>query len=143
MEQHEGQRWSDHTLHFEADQHLRRYFLQDGLLREDHERYALDNGRLPLSTNMFRQDAWVIKELQSTGVTLLGSDDVVQLHFDFEGFPYLGLWAPVGAPFLCIEPWCGLPDGVSHNGNLDQKEGIQRLPSGALWQRTWRVNVPA
>jgi galactose mutarotase-like enzyme len=59
-----------------------------------------------------------------------------------DGVPYLGIWTkPGGAPFLCIEPWHGLPDGSDATGNLDEKEGILALEPGALFTTGYRVEV--
>jgi galactose mutarotase-like enzyme len=43
------------------------------------------------------------------------------ISVEFKGFPYLGIWTKPNAPFLCIEPWCGLADNVNHNGNIYEK----------------------
>jgi galactose mutarotase-like enzyme len=43
---------------------------------------------------------------------------------NFDDFPYLGIWAKPGADYVCIEPWLGIADSVSHNQNLEEKEGI-------------------
>ncbi|NLW56891.1 MAG: hypothetical protein GX050_09840 [Firmicutes bacterium] len=49
----------------------------------------------------------------------------------FEGFSYCVLWAPKGpSPFVCIEPWTGLPDQKNHDKDLTKKLGITKLKSG-------------
>jgi galactose mutarotase-like enzyme len=57
----------------------------------------------------------------------------------FEGFPYLGLWAAPGADFVCIEPWCGIADSVNANGDIEHKEGINKLPAADTFRSTWKV----
>ena len=59
------------------------------------------------------------------------------IHFD--GFPYLGIWTKPNAPFLCIEPWCGLADNVLHNGVIDEKEGINFLESNEVFTKNITV----
>jgi len=59
------------------------------------------------------------------------------LDFNFLGFPYLGLWAAKNADFICIEPWCGLADGVDTNQQLKDKEGINRTGPGTFFERSW------
>jgi len=38
----------------------------------------------------------------------------------------LALWTPK-APFLCVEPWCGVTDDLDHSGHMEEKIGIQTL----------------
>jgi galactose mutarotase-like enzyme len=42
----------------------------------------------------------------------------------------LGIWAKPNAPFVCIEPWCGIADFETSNGAIEDKEGIQILRAG-------------
>jgi galactose mutarotase-like enzyme len=62
-------------------------------------------------------------------------------RFCFPGFPFLGIWAAKDADFVCIEPWCGIADDVNTTQEISQKEGIVRLESGALFERTWSVSI--
>ena len=43
------------------------------------------------------------------------------MTLEYPEMPYLGVWhaAKSEAPFVCIEPWCGLPgyDGEMHDIN--------------------------
>ena len=36
----------------------------------------------------------------------------------------------LGAPFVCIEPWQGVADLVSHNKDISEKEGMILLETG-------------
>jgi galactose mutarotase-like enzyme len=60
---------------------------------------------------------------------------------DFPGFPFLGIWAAPNADFVCIEPWCGIADSVNTNQQLVEKEGINELEGGGVFQRTWTVSL--
>ena len=73
----------------------------------------------------------MLKDVKSTSVTLRSGVSGHGVTVGFEGFPNLGLWQPYGAPFLCIEPWLGLSDGVTFNGELPNKAYIQRVNAGA------------
>ena len=65
------------------------------------------------------------------------------LTLSYDELPYLGLWTPADkqAPFLCIEPWAGVMDSASHDGNLENKLGIQRLAAHADWQRHYDIRI--
>jgi galactose mutarotase-like enzyme len=53
----------------------------------------------------------------------------------------MGIWAAKDADFVCIEPWCGIADGVDADGDLIAKEGINELSPNILFERTWSVEV--
>ena len=82
----------------------------------------------------------VFKELKSNEITLQHNNEFV-LKMSFEGFPYLGIWTKPNAPFLCIEPWCGLADNVNHNSAIFEKEGINLLQSQAIFSRTIKIEL--
>jgi galactose mutarotase-like enzyme len=89
---------------------------------------------------LFEKDALVFKHLQSNKLTLLKKNEPV-FSVQFEGFPYLGIWTKPNAPFLCIEPWCGLADNVNHNGNIFEKEGINLLHPQEIFSRTIKITL--
>ncbi len=82
----------------------------NGLLGEHTESYPLIEGTLPLSPDpagdcgiFFR-----VPENQRS-LTLESTALPCNISMDFADFPILGLWHAEGAPYLCIEPWKGLP----------------------------------
>jgi galactose mutarotase-like enzyme len=81
----------------------------------------------------------VLKNLQSQSVRLQSDKTEHGLEFNFEGFPFLGLWAAPAADFVCIEPWCGIADSVNTDQQLSNKEGIICLPAGEKFEATWKV----
>lgn len=131
--------YTDYYLAFNQPEPLHRYLLQDGLLRREAVPLTAPGGQLPLHPDLFAQDALVLKHLQSTQVSLLCRKHPHGIDFNFQGFPYLGLWAAPQAPFVCIEPWCGHADEVAHNGDITAKAGIEMLAPGMAWQRSWWV----
>ena len=46
--------------------------------------------------------------------------------------PYLGLWhaQKSEAPYVCIEPWCGLPSFDGEVDDFTQKCDMFRIPAG-------------
>jgi len=134
-----GTQYHDHVLEFDQPETAGRWLLQQGLIDAGTTPLLEQTQSLPLSPALFYQDAVVLKQLQSKRVTLKSNQHPHGLHFGFEGFPFLGIWASKDAPFVCIEPWCGIADSVLHNGQLNEKEGIETLAPQGNWQRTWTV----
>ena len=98
------------------------------------------NNTINLNYALFEKDALVFKQLNSNEVTLKNKDKAI-LKVNYDHFPYLGIWTKQNAPFLCIEPWCGLADSNNHNGDLEEKEGMNHLPAGEDFLRAIRIEV--
>lgn len=133
--------YTDYVLKFDNDDTLKKYLLHNGLTNDDTELINLDNKSLQLKPELFYKDAIVLKHINSKQITLKTSKDAHGLKFKFHGFPFFGIWAAKDAPFVCLEPWCGIADNINKNGELINKEGINTLPAGDKWQRTWSVEL--
>jgi len=137
-----GSDYADYYLEFDKTENAGRWPIsKDGLI-EATSVPLLDNTQvLPLTKELFRDDAIVFKKLRSTSVSLLSNRSPHGLRFDYSGFPYLGIWAANNADFVCIEPWCGIADSVSSNQQLEDKEGVNSLPPNDIFERSWMVKV--
>ena len=56
--------------------------------------------------------------------------------------PFVGIWSPTPkeAPFVCIEPWCGIADAVDATGQLAEKFGINKLPANELFKTQYMIS---
>lgn len=131
--------YEDYYLAFNTDDRLTSWKLEDGLVSDETENIELSGHKLNLKHELFYNDALVFKTLQSNCISLLNNKNDFGLHFHFEDFPFFGIWAAIDAPFVCLEPWCGVADGINHDQNLERKEGIIKLEAGQNWQRFWEV----
>jgi len=138
----QGTRYEDYFLKFGKVENASRWPISaDGLIMTDPVPLLNHTDTLPLKRELFYQDALVLKHLQSKTVSIRSLSHHHGLDFSFEGFPFLGIWAAMDADFVCVEPWCGVADSVTHNQRLDAKEGIERVDQGEEWTRTWRVSL--
>ena len=77
----------------------------------------------------FKIDTIILTKIKSKSVTLKEEDKkIVKLNFD--GFKYLGIWAPIGAPFICLEPWYTTADYVDSSNQFKEKKDISSLEAG-------------
>lgn len=132
--------YADYYLAFNKNEILNRWKLADGLIGTGTEAVITNNNRLPLSYELFYEDAIVIKNMESNCITLGSDKHPHGLDFKFKDFPFFGIWASKNASFVCLEPWCGIADSINHNQELTEKEGIISLPPEASWQRSWSVH---
>ena len=118
----------EYYLLFEQEETLERHTLSDGL-RSGETRLVLENSRrLELHRALFEDDALVFTHVASDSVSIVPqSTGQPMVTVYFPEFPYLGVWQKVGADFYCIEPWYGLADPATTDGEFTHKEGVQML----------------
>lgn len=92
--------------------------------------YALKDRRiLPLSHSLFQIDG-IFMARMARRVTLKSAKSERSVTLDYPDMPYLGIWhdAQTDAPFVCIEPWCGLPDYECRPLDFSEKAQMFHLP---------------
>ena len=137
-----GTQYDDYYLEFnEAETAPRWPVSKDGLIEKTPIHFFNSTDVLPLSKELFNNDALVFKDLCSSIVSLKSDKTPRGLDFDFSGFPYLGIWATKGADFVCIEPWCGIADAVDTDQQLINKEGIIKLEMKERFSKTWKLTL--
>lgn len=134
--------FEDYALQFNKDNKIIRYYLMNGLLTDNSDEVILDEkGRLFLKEAHFNEDAWVIPNLQSDVITLFSPKDDKKIQLHQEGFPWFGLWKPLGAPFLCLEPWCGVSDHLQSTKEWLEKPSTIKLEPTSNFQKTWSLEI--
>jgi len=137
-----GTTYEDYHLYFNKEEKASTWPLSSGGQIETAPVPFLDKTHeLPLKKSLFYKDALVFKDLASTAISIRSRSSPHGLTLAFEGFPYMGIWAAKDADFVCIEPWCGIADSVTATGELEEKEGINRLASGKVFERTWTATI--
>jgi galactose mutarotase-like enzyme len=128
---------------FEKEEELVRWFFKDGMVEAGKTEEVFDNARLiSIGRATFDQGIMIFKHPASREFTIANSRNSRAIKVATEGVPYLGIWSkPGGAPFLCIEPWHGIPDMSDTSGNLAEKEGIMTLEPRAVYATGYRVEI--
>ncbi len=138
----ENSRYEDYYLQFDKNEHAGRWPVSpEGLIESLPEPLLEDTDRLPLTRELFQNDALVFKHLTSHQVSLKSDETTHGFTFDFASFPYLGIWAAKNGDFVCIEPWYGIADSVTSSQQLPEKEGIQKLEADQEFEAKWNVQL--
>ena len=137
----ENENLSDYILEFDADESSPRNMLSDGLYNGNTEPVFYDARTIILNDELFLKDAIVLKNLRSSSVSIKHKSGKTLVQMDFTGFPYLGIWKKPKAHFLCIEPWYGLADSVTHTGDLKLKEGILPLQPEGVFNASYHIHI--
>jgi galactose mutarotase-like enzyme len=139
----EGEKYEDYYIEFEEDEYGGAFYLEKGLVNFHNlpDRKMFKSKKIPLRSGLFQNDALIFKDMNSTKVSLKNINNSKSIVMEIENAPYLGLWSPEGAPFVCIEPWYGVADGVDSKNDFLEKEGLITLESGKCFQSSYTLFV--
>lgn len=138
----DGSHYDDYFLEFSKKENSARWQISlDGLIDDQTLPVFSNDSIIHLKKELFSQDALVFKDLVSDRISLKCTKHQRGLHFDFPGFPYMGIWAAKNADFVCIEPWCGIADSVYTDQQLKNKDGINRLEKNETFNRQWKLTM--
>ena len=130
------------VLSFDKPESLDTETIDDDSIRLAEKTPVLRDARdIVITKDIFNRDALILSGIRSRAVTLRHADHAHEIRFTFGDVPYLGIWAKPGAPYVCIEPWCGVNDDRRMRDDLSEKDAIQRLPQGGIFDLVYTVDV--
>ena len=125
--------FEDHVLVFDAPCKPRLFVLSPScFLSGEQTDFPLENGiSLPLRRSLFDNDAIFVSDMADR-VTLMSTASERKVTVHYPDVPYLGFWQKPhsDAPYLCIEPWYGLPSLDGAVEDLSEKPHMFRLSQG-------------
>lgn len=133
---------TDYQLHFDVEGPLVSSRLEDGLTGTMKDTYPLQDGYLPLSEQLFDNDALIIEKQNVKKVEICDKEGKAYLTVSMDA-PLFGIWSPTGkqAPFVCIEPWYGRCDSKDFAGDLKERAYGNLLEPGKVWKKGFTVTV--
>lgn len=137
-----GEAYEDYYLEFEQAEALETHLLSAAGYFTGETKPVPTKGRhLGLTKHLFDADALVFKNLASRRVAICTDRHNHAVIVDYPSFPYLGLWAKPGAPFVCIEPWLGCADSEGQPKPIQDKELIQSVEMGSEFERSFSITI--
>lgn len=140
---YDGESFSDYSLVFENEEAPYAYYTENGLMNKNFiKKLDMKDGKiLPLRYEDFADDALIFTNLKSQKVSLL--KDGRGLEFSFAGFPVLGVWTPPNkdAPFICLEPWYGMPAYTDEDGSFENKPHVVALAPGKTFSACYSMRA--
>ncbi|MCI9162448.1 MAG: aldose 1-epimerase family protein [Lachnospiraceae bacterium] len=131
----EGESFEDYQLEFEKEENTwtMPYDLQALQFDAERQGLSLEHTRiLPLSYELFREDAIYFDKLQSRKVALVHKETRRGVEVSHPGFETVAFWTPYGknAPLLCIEPWNGCAIRSDEDDEFIHRHHVQVLKPG-------------
>lgn len=113
----------DHYIEFSEEEDVKSNHLTVPYI-DDQMFDVINKDKIDLDTSTFNEDALIFEGLKSEYVSLKSKYNKREVKVRIKEFPYLGIWSKPAAPYVCIEPWQGLADLLSHNKELIDKKGM-------------------
>ncbi len=120
----------EYSIKFEKDEPLFANVLNGNILSYETYEVPQKDGILDLKYKYFDIDALVFTGLSSRSAELINRKTGNRIKVEFKDEDYLLLWTKPGAGYICIEPWCGVPDFEDSTKNIAEKKGILRADVG-------------
>lgn len=143
---HEGERFEDYSLVFDdATGAVARNTEQEGGYMDSTMPlldYIKDN-EMPLRYSDFDLDAVVVENLPVKKVNLINRSTGHGIRFEFDSFDAIGFWTPIkqSSPFICLEPWNGLPGAVEETPEFKNKKYVKELAAGESFTTAYTVTA--
>ena len=120
----------DYDVIFPQKETLDASDLYGNIVAKTGRRIITDSDTIALYDKYFTIDALVFTTLKSRSATLRNRKTGRSVKVDFPFANYFLLWHKHGAPYICLEPWSGIPDVEGSDYDITHKEGMTTLPAG-------------
>lgn len=136
--------YNDYLLEFEHEEScsIPESITATGLIDIGSRRELLKRSKsLPISHELFDQDAIILDNIRSRRVKLIHKDRTHGVELEFYDFPYLILWSNNSGDFVAIEPWTGLSTCSDEDDQFEKKRNVMILPPGESKTYSYRITL--
>lgn len=136
----ESEKLEDYFIEFKSHENLKKQLLTKNGFRANKETdFKTENNSFKLSDELFIDDAIVFNKIESEGLFIKSKNTDKFINVNWTNYPHLGIWKPLKAPFICIEPWQGMVDEENYEGDFYQKYGIISLAPNQTKVFEWEL----
>lgn len=142
----QGEKFENYGLQFdEVEQCVPLYTDEKSILhKENTVSGILQNTRFfPLKYDDYDRDVLVLDKILSKKVSVINELTGKGFNFAFKGFSALGVWTPPKkqAPFICLEPWKGLPAFSDESGKFEDKPDAVMLNKNKTYTTSYSMEI--
>ncbi len=137
-----GLAFGDYRLEFPPCSPMRVEFTPECFITGRETPFFLENNMLPLSHDLFDNDAIVLKGVPGR-VTLRSDKGRHGVTLSAPDFPILGFWhmPKTDAPYICLEPWSSLPSRQDVIEDLEKQQDLIYLEPQNVYKTTWSLEM--
>ncbi|MBI1838628.1 MAG: aldose 1-epimerase family protein [Flavobacteriia bacterium] len=138
----EDEVYEDYYLEFEQLETLQKWEVcENGLIGTNSFPFLVDEKIIPITHELFRNDALIFKNPKSKLINLKSKKNASFVQVEFTDFPYLGIWSKTNGDFVCIEPWQGISDSLDSTQLISKKEGIVKLKQKCSYHAKYSISI--
>lgn len=115
--------------------------LEGNTLGYKKETIIENSDKLSLNYDYFKIDALIFEDMKAKSVILKHRNSPKSLRVNFPDCEYFLIWTKPGAPYICLEPWCGISDKVDADKNFKTKEGIRTIGAGNKFVKEHTIEI--
>lgn len=138
----DGGKFEDYYIEFNKDE-LKRIVLSDNCFYTgETENYILKNGKIRLTHDLFDNDA-LFFETKTDNVKLKSCKSENYVEIIYKDMTCLGLWhmPKTDAPYVCIEPWHGIPSDEGNIDDLSIKRQMIKLKPKNTYSNLYMIKI--
>lgn len=137
---YENENRESYKLVFEKPEVVSKRLKKGKLLTGERRPFMDGENEKVLKYEMFYDGAVILDSLVSKSLSIVNSENDRVITVEFEGFPYMGIWAAANdAPYVCIEPWYGIDSTDGDDYDIEKKEGMLRLDAGKEFECSYKM----
>ena len=115
---------------------------EESLVSSNKALFLKNENIIPLSEKLFADGVLIFEDLKSEKISMKSKKTNKSITMEFQDFKYFGIWTVPDQPqFVCLEPWHGIADFDTSDGNLKTKEGIKILEQGEKFQCFYSITI--
>lgn len=141
----EGESFADYQIQFERPVSLKAYRpASDDPIKKISEHTFLEmEDHFTLYYDLFAEGPIIFNQISEHTLKLINPKSKMGVGYTFEGFPVLALWTlgKKQAPYLCLEPWHGLPAFEEDGEELREKPYSMVLRQGEEKTLSFQLRV--
>lgn len=134
--------FTDYYLSIENESEKLMYYPLEGPYVNYDQRELVDKPKTKqLNYQLFDNDSLIYETKGPTTIKLFHKDQKHQIQMVYDNFDLIGIWTPPHkkAPFLCLEPWCGIADCISSTKKITEKFQIQKIAPDSYKRVSYRL----
>ncbi len=134
--------FEDYYLEFSQDSLQRIVFTDACLCSGNTEKYNLNKKKLKLTHDLFDNDA-LFFETESDKIKLKSTKSKNSLVVSYSDMTCVGIWhmPKTSAPYVCIEPWHGIPSDDGIVDDLKTKKQMINLSPNKKYHNSYTVRI--
>lgn len=136
-----NEKFEDYYIEFDKDVFDKIIFSDKGLYAGKTEKYYLNGKKLELKHSLFDDDVFFVISDGKVELKSKTNDNILELAFN--DMTCLGVWQvpQTDAPFVCIEPWHGLPADDGKMDDLSTKRQMLKLEPSRAYSNTYVIKI--